>query len=49
MLLKGFPAKIIWLRTGNISTEKIAELLNNKLNVIIDFLSDKESGILELY
>ena len=27
-LLKGFPPKIIWHRTGNISTEKIAELLN---------------------
>ena len=26
-----------------------SEASNNKLNVIIDFLSDKESGILELY
>jgi len=49
MLLKGFPPKIIWLRTGNISTHKISDLINEKLNIIIDFLADKETGVLELH
>ena len=49
MLLKGFPPKIIWLRSGNISTERIADKFNYNLTGMKDFLTDKEAGILELY
>lgn len=49
MLLKSFPPKIIWLRSGNISTNAIAEIINNKSAEIRSFLGDEEIGIIELY
>lgn len=47
--LLSFPPKIIWLRTGNVSTNQVAEILIKYNNSIIDFLTDEESGLLELY
>lgn len=47
-LLKGFPPKIVWLHTGNISTDELAGLIMLKEKVIKEFLSDDESGFLEL-
>jgi len=49
MMLKGFPPKIIWLRTGNTTTSIIAELLNKKSSEIKEFHGNPEIGILELY
>lgn len=39
-LLKGSPPKIIWLRIGNTTTDKIAELLNTPLQ-----LTSKNSSV----
>jgi len=46
--LKGFPPKIIWLRIGNTSTEKIAEKLRSQDHTIKDFLKYNEIAFLEI-
>ncbi len=49
--LYGHPPKIIWLRTGNRKTNEIAELLNSKSEIILDFLSNpiyKELACIEI-
>ena len=38
--LYGHPPKIIWLRSGNCTTNEIADLLISKSDVIIDFISN---------
>ncbi len=38
--LKGHPPKIIWLRTGNTTTENIIEILKLKKEVITDFIEN---------
>lgn len=47
-VLKGFPPKIIWLRTGNITTKSIGELINKNVIAIQDFLQSEEAQILEI-
>ena len=42
----GFPPKIIWLRLGNINTKNIVNLLKFHKKEIIDFINDKQNGIL---
>ncbi len=49
MVLRGFPPKIIWLRTGNTSTNDIANSLNLKVDSIKEFLENPDIGILEIY
>ncbi|HEY8927747.1 MAG TPA: DUF5615 family PIN-like protein [Mucilaginibacter sp.] len=44
-----YPPKIIWLRTGNISTSDIAVLLIKLEKDILSFLDDNELGIYEIY
>ena len=46
--LLGFPPKIIWMRTGNLTTNEIAAKLLSFENSIIDFLSDNELGVFEI-
>lgn len=41
--LKGHPPKIIWLRTGNTTTNYIAELLMDKVALIKDFVENSEN------
>ena len=41
-VLNGFPPKIIWLRTGNLSTNELEEVLRQKKLVIDKFLEDVE-------
>ena len=41
--LKGHPPKIIWLRTGNTTTENIARVLTDKLLLITDFVNNEEN------
>ena len=48
-LLKGTPPKVIWLRTGNISTDDLAALLLDNQRVIQDFIENEDTGCLELY
>ncbi|MDR0831188.1 MAG: DUF5615 family PIN-like protein [Prevotellaceae bacterium] len=47
-LVKGIPPKIIWLRTGNLTTKEIAELLILKYSLIKNFIKDDEQMCLEL-
>lgn len=50
-VLNSFPPKIIWLRTGNLSTNELEEILKTKRPVIEKFLEDIEPdayGCLEI-
>lgn len=38
--LKGHPPKIIWLRTGNTTTENVIEILKLKKDIITDFIEN---------
>ncbi len=47
--LKGFPPKIIWLRTGNVPTKYIIKLLSENYRLIYQFIGNDDMGILEVY
>ncbi len=47
-ILYGIPPKIIWLRTGNLTTPNIANILNQSKELIHDFLLDDNLSCLEL-
>jgi predicted nuclease of predicted toxin-antitoxin system len=49
-MLKGSPPKIIWLRTGNLTTKSIIKLLRKNHQIINEFLSDDQTNeeILEI-
>jgi predicted nuclease of predicted toxin-antitoxin system len=46
--LYGFPPKIIWVRSGNLRTDEIAELLIKNQSSIQDFINNQELGCLEI-
>ena len=46
--LKGFPPKIIWLRTGNSSTNNLIALIRSKQIQITEFLENNEIAFLEI-
>jgi len=46
-IIKGFPPKIIWLRTGNTTTQNLEQLLRNKQELIEIFLTE-DYGCLEI-
>ena len=46
--MKGIPPKIIWLRTGNLTTRSISALLEQHIETIEDFLDSDEDEILEI-
>lgn len=51
-ILKGHPPKVIWLRTGNTSTNFLADPLIKNQDVINNFLKSKDwagIGCLELF
>jgi predicted nuclease of predicted toxin-antitoxin system len=48
-VLRGIPPKIIWLRTGNLPTLRIAERIILNYPVIVSFLDNPEQNCLELY
>jgi predicted nuclease of predicted toxin-antitoxin system len=48
-ILKGFPPKLIWLRFGNFSTQQIADSLIDKKQQILEFLTNDELGVFEMY
>jgi predicted nuclease of predicted toxin-antitoxin system len=48
-LIYGFPPKIIWLRTGNLTTAKIAELLINHYQDISTFSDNTELSCMEIH
>jgi len=47
-ILHGFPPKVIWLQIGNCTTSDIEKLLRNYYDIIAEFESDRNSGILLL-
>ncbi len=47
-VVKGIPPKIIWLKTGNLTTKSISELLRKNMSVIHKFLESEEEEILEI-
>ncbi len=40
--IKGSPPKIIWLRTGNMTTSSIIEILKSHITIISDFIESKD-------
>lgn len=47
--LFGFPPKIIWIRTGNLKTQSIADILINYNEDIIKFMDDSNYGCFEVF
>ena len=47
--IKGFPPKIIWLRTGNCSRKYTADLLIRSKQAIMELLDSAEYGLLEIF
>jgi predicted nuclease of predicted toxin-antitoxin system len=47
--LRGFPPKIIWLRTGNLTTAEIAECIIHNFSNIISFVDFSEQYCLEIF
>jgi predicted nuclease of predicted toxin-antitoxin system len=48
-LVYGYPPKVIWLRTGNTSTQNIGRLLKKYSQDILFFEKDKTLGCLQIY
>ena len=46
--MKGFPPRIIWIRTGNLTTKSIIKVLNQNEDQILGFLKNGNSGVLEI-
>ena len=46
-IIKGFPPKVIWIRTGNTTTNNLENLLRNKSDLIELFLTE-DYGCLEI-
>lgn len=44
----GFPPKVVWLRTGNMTTQYLGKFLLNKNKQIRDFVENKNLGCLQL-
>jgi len=49
LLVRGFPPKIIWFRTGNLTTSKIAEWMMNNHIKISSFIDNPEQCCLEVF
>jgi predicted nuclease of predicted toxin-antitoxin system len=47
-IVKGIPPMIIWLRTGNLTTSSIANLLLSQHQNIHQFLEQHDDGVLEI-
>jgi predicted nuclease of predicted toxin-antitoxin system len=48
-LIKGYPPKILWLRSGNLTTQEIHEKLMVNILDIIDFIKNEEQSCMEIY
>lgn len=48
LILKGFPPKVIWIRTGNCSTKIIESLLRNNYEAILSFYQNNQVGIMAI-
>ncbi len=48
-VIHGYPPKIVWIRSGNVSTDHILDILRRRHADLLVFGSDLESGCLQLY
>ena len=48
-LIYGYPPKVIWLRTGNTSTQNIKHLLIKHSQDILSFEKNKTLGCLQIF
>ena len=48
-LLFGFPPKIIWIRSGNLTTQAISDLIADNSFEIIRFIEDENYGCFEIF
>lgn len=44
--VKGFPPKIIWLRTGNLRNQAVVLLFESRADEFIDFIDNEQKGCL---
>jgi predicted nuclease of predicted toxin-antitoxin system len=47
--VRGFPPKVIWLRSGNCTTDEIEEVIRASHDAIAAFGQDPEATVLEIY
>lgn len=47
-LLKGFPPKVIWLRTGNCRVSHIERIIRDRFIILREFYHNEASGIIEI-
>lgn len=47
--LYGFPPKIIWIRTGNLKTKAIVDVLSDYSDQIAEFLNNTDYGCFEIF
>ena len=47
--LRGFPPKIVWLRTGNLTTFEISRRIISNSSIITSFINSPEQNCLEIY
>ena len=47
--VKGFPPKIIWLRTGNIKNQVIVLLFEERSSEFVDFINNEQTGCMMIY
>ena len=48
-VLKGYPPKIVWIRTGNLTTSNLEKLLRQNASIIGDFEKTEDIGCLEIF
>ncbi|MFO5476523.1 MAG: DUF5615 family PIN-like protein, partial [Dolichospermum sp.] len=48
-ILRGFPPKVIWIRSGNCTTKTLELMLRNNQEIILSFSEDQNTCILALY
>ncbi|MGQ9799663.1 MAG: DUF5615 family PIN-like protein [Ignavibacterium sp.] len=48
-LLFGFPPFVVWIRKGNCTTLEIQNILIENLELITNFVSASQAGLLNLY
>ena len=48
-LVRGFPPQIVWLKCGNVSTQRVQEILLRSMEAISTFIREGEAACLEIY
>ena len=48
-LVQGFPPQIIWLKCGNVSTQRVQEILLRSFEAISIFIREGKAACLEIY